>query len=147
MKKQHKNNWVKIFFAIFFVWFTYKNTEVEMGSNNYQLFARFENISGINQGSEVRIAGVKVGSVVNKSIDPKSYMAVVRVAIKFGIDIPSDSSIAIVSDGLLGSKYINITPGSDDTMLKSGGEIAFTQSSVNLETLIGKMIFSSNEKK
>lgn len=124
-----------------FLMFAYKGSEVHV-EEGYSVKANFSNISGINLGSDVRIGGIKIGTVTDLSLDPDTYDAVATLNLKNGTNIPKDSSASIVSSGLLGDKYIQITPGGDDAMLKDGGKLEFTQSSVNLEELIGKFMFS-----
>ena len=98
------------------------------GSAGYDLTARFDHIDGLTLGSDVKIAGVKVGSVTEQSIDPKTFQAIVGVRIDGAIKLPKDSSAEIVSDGLLGGKYLSLTPGGEDDNLKPGGRISITQS-------------------
>jgi phospholipid/cholesterol/gamma-HCH transport system substrate-binding protein len=108
----------------------------------YTVNAKFDTVAGLALGSDVRVGGIKVGVVSDLQLDPKTYQAVVTLQVSEKTQIPSDSTAAVVGDGLLGSKYIKIEAGGDDAMLKEGGTIEFTQSSVNLEDLIGKMVFS-----
>ena len=111
-------------------------------SGGYELTAKFDHIDGLTLGADVRIAGVKVGSVSDQRIDPASYLAVVGMKIREDIALPKDTSAEIASESLLGGKYMNLTPGGDSTMLKPGQAITITQSSVSLEQLLGKFIFS-----
>ena len=108
----------------------------------YDLTAKFDHIDGLAVGADVRIAGVKVGTVSDQRIDPKTYLAVVDMKIRDDIRIPKDTSAEIASESLLGGKYMALTPGADDTMLKAGDRITITQGSVSLEQLLGKFIFS-----
>jgi phospholipid/cholesterol/gamma-HCH transport system substrate-binding protein len=110
--------------------------------SGYTLQARFDHIDGLNVGSDVRIAGVKVGTVTDERIDPKSFAAIVTISVRNDIRLPKDSGASIVSESLLGGKYISLSPGGDDTDLTSGQTISVTQSSVSLEELLGKFIFS-----
>lgn len=130
-----------------FALFAYQNAGISRANDSYPLIAKFERADGIKPGSDVRIGGVKVGVVTAATLDSKSYLAQIELSLDTNIKLPTDSSAQIVSDGLLGGKYIALIPGADDAMLAAGGEITFTQSSVNLETLIGKMIFSDGDKK
>lgn len=124
-----------------FLVFAYEGSQqrVEAG---YVVSAKFGNASGVSLGSDVRIGGIKVGVISNLGLDPNTYEAVVSMQIRKATKIPKDSSAAIVSSGLLGEKYISLTPGSDDQMLADGGKIDYTQSAVNLEEMIGKFMFS-----
>jgi phospholipid/cholesterol/gamma-HCH transport system substrate-binding protein len=93
----------------------------------------------------VRISGIKVGKVLAQRLDPVSFRAEVTFSVKDGIEVPSDSSAAIVRSGLLGGKYLSLVPGGDDRLLKDGEELTLTQSAVNLEDLIGRYIFSQGQ--
>jgi phospholipid/cholesterol/gamma-HCH transport system substrate-binding protein len=111
-------------------------------STGYDLNAKFDHIDGLTVGSDVRMAGVKVGSVSNAKLDPQSYLAIVTLNVQDSVKLPKDSSAEVTSDGLLGGKYLSLTPGGDSAMLPAGGTITITQSSVSLEQLLGKFIFS-----
>jgi phospholipid/cholesterol/gamma-HCH transport system substrate-binding protein len=108
----------------------------------YPLLARFDHIDGLNVGGDVRIAGVKVGSVTQEQIDPKTFVAVVTMNVRDDIHLPKDTGASITSESLLGGKYISLSPGGDETNLKPGQTITITQSSISLEELLGKFIFS-----
>jgi phospholipid/cholesterol/gamma-HCH transport system substrate-binding protein len=132
--------------AWFLMFFMKHNTAVSIANDHYSLFAKFEQADGISVGTPVRIGGVKVGVVVSESLDPKLYSAVITFSIDKKIKIPTDSTAKISSEGLIGGKYLSIVPGAEDKMLEANEELRFTQSSVNLETLIGKMVFSKESK-
>lgn len=108
----------------------------------YTLKAKFDRVDGLETGGDVRMSGIKIGKVLSQALDPQTYRAEVTFSVRNGIELPSDSSAAIVSSGLLGGKYLSLVPGGDDRQLQDGGEITLTQSSVNLEDLIGRYIFS-----
>jgi phospholipid/cholesterol/gamma-HCH transport system substrate-binding protein len=110
--------------------------------SGYTLNAQFDHIDGLATGADVRIAGVKVGTVTQETIDPKTFMALVSLTVQDNIRLPKDSGASITSESLLGGKYISLSPGGDETMLKPGQTITITQSSVSLEELLGKFIFS-----
>ena len=114
-------------------------------SSGYQISAGFDNIDGVTSGSDVKMSGVKIGAVENQTIDPQTYRAKLVLNIRNDIKLPVDSSAKIVSNGLLGDKYVNIEPGAEDEMLKQGGMINYTQSSINMEQLLGKFIFGSSQ--
>ena len=109
----------------------------------YTLRAKFDRVDGLEIGGDVRISGIKVGRILAQGLDPQPFRAEVTFSVRNGIELPSDSSAAIVSSGLLGGKYLAVVPGGEDQVLADGGEIKLTQSSVNLEDLIGRYIFSS----
>ena len=124
-----------------FLVFAYEGSQMRV-EEGYIVSAKFGNVSGISMGSDVRIGGIKIGVVSNLGLDPTTYDAVVSMQIRKNTKLPKDSSAAIVSSGLLGEKYVSLTPGNDDKMLADGGKIQFTQSAVNLEEMIGKFMFS-----
>lgn len=124
-----------------FAFFAYQSSNMKP-VDGYSVKARFASVDGIGTGSEVRIGGIKVGVVSDLDIDPQTYEALLTLQLRDRIKVPEDSNAGVVSSGLLGSKYIEITPGGAEEMLQAGGEIAFTQSSVNIESLIGKMVHS-----
>lgn len=109
------------------------------------LTARFDRIDGLTPGADVRIGGVKVGSVIDQRIDPQTYLAVLRLHVDGGIKLPDDTSAEITSESLLGGKYVALVPGGSDKELADGGEIKITQSAVSLESLLGRFIFSVTE--
>jgi phospholipid/cholesterol/gamma-HCH transport system substrate-binding protein len=112
-------------------------------SAGYQLHAQFDHVDGLNPGADVRIAGVKVGSVVSMEIDPKTFLADVTLTVRDNIHLPKDTGAEITSESLLGGKFLNLSPGGSGTDLAPGGLITITQSSISLEQLLGKFIFSA----
>lgn len=123
-----------------FIVFAY-NTAGLRATEGYTLTGRFDRIDGLNDGSDVRMSGIKIGTVVRQQLDPKTYLAVVTLSVRPEVQLPRDSSAQISSDGLLGDKYLSLTPGADDEMLKPGEEIQHTQGSVDLVSLVGRLIF------
>ena len=128
--------------AIGFLGYAFANTGRGIGGG-YSLHAKFDRIDGLTVGADVRVAGVKVGGVTAARIDPQTYQAVVDFSVADAIKLPKDSSAVITSDGLLGGKYLSLEPGGDTAMLLAGGEITLTQSSISIEQLLGKFIFSA----
>jgi phospholipid/cholesterol/gamma-HCH transport system substrate-binding protein len=127
--------------AISFMSFAYQSSNLRP-VDGYPVKATFDSVAGVGLGSDVRIGGIKIGVISDMTLDPQTYKAILTLQIKNGIKLPTDSSASVVSDGLLGSKYIKIEPGADEKMLAAGSTITYTQSSVNIEELIGKMVFS-----
>ena len=107
-----------------FLMFAYKGSQVRV-ENGYVVSAKFGNASGISLGSDVRVGGIKVGVVSDLGLDNNSYEAIVSMQIRDNTKLPKDTSASIVGNGLLGEKYIQLQPGSDDQMLASGGKIEF----------------------
>jgi len=133
---------VVLLVAVGFLGYAVANTGKSIGGG-YDLHAKFDRIDGLLAGSDVRVAGVKVGSVTAMRIDPQSYQAVVNFSVADSIKLPKDSSAVITSDGLLGGKYLSLEPGGDTAMVAPGGELTLTQSSISIEQLLGKFIFSA----
>jgi phospholipid/cholesterol/gamma-HCH transport system substrate-binding protein len=132
--------------AALFLFFAY-NTSQLRSVQGYELTANFEHIDGIRDGSDVRISGIKVGSVLGTTLDPKTFLATVRMSVVPTVKLPDDTVAEIVSSGLLGDKYMSLVPGGSDKDLPPNGQIKFTQSSVSIEHLIGQMMFSPPPKK
>jgi phospholipid/cholesterol/gamma-HCH transport system substrate-binding protein len=134
---------VVLIVAIGFLLFAYNTSQVKQ-EGGYELIARFDKVDGLERGSDVRISGIKVGTVLDQTLDPETYRAEVRFSLREDIQLPADTSAAVVSNGLLGGKYLALVPGGDIEMLEPGGEVTLTQSAVNLEDLIGHMIFNQS---
>jgi phospholipid/cholesterol/gamma-HCH transport system substrate-binding protein len=130
-----------------FLAFALLNTGKSFGHGSfYPLHATFDHVDGLALGADVRIAGVKVGSVDTISLNPQTYEADVRFSVQSGIKLSTDSSATVATDGLLGGKYLAIATGGEEKTLPPGGAITITQGSVNLEAMIGKYIFGSTGK-
>jgi phospholipid/cholesterol/gamma-HCH transport system substrate-binding protein len=110
--------------------------------SGYTLHAKFDDIAGISVGSDVRLAGVKVGSVTATRVDAQTYQAGVTFTVMSSLRLPTDSSAQITSDSMLGGKVLTLVPGGDEKMLADGGEVTITQGAVSLEQLLGKFIFN-----
>ncbi|HRH97189.1 MAG TPA: outer membrane lipid asymmetry maintenance protein MlaD [Prosthecobacter sp.] len=117
-----------------------------IGGETYVLEARFTNAGGLNAGSSVLVAGVPVGRVEGIRVDADDYSAMVTMRVLAGLKLPTDTMASIKTTGLIGDKYVALAPGADETYLDSGARITMTESSVDIESLIGKMAFGSVEK-
>ncbi len=135
---------VVLLVAALFVIFAYSNASLRTVSG-YTLVAKFDRVDGLNTGSDVKMSGIKVGTITGQDLDPKSYLAVVHLSVDPRIKLPADSAAEVVSDGLLGGKYLSLVPGADTKLLEAGSEIKFTQSPINLESLIGQLLFSNQK--
>lgn len=112
-------------------------------AGGYTIYARFENIGGLTERAKVSLSGVQIGEVSAIRIDSRMLMADVEMRIFSEVDYLSiDSSAQILTAGLLGEKYIGITPGFEEETLKEGSRIEDTQSALVLEELIGKFLFN-----
>ena len=129
--------------AALFLVFAYQTSQFRTASGGYEVSADFARIDGIHQGSDVRISGVKVGTVIADELDPKTYLATIRMSIDPAVQLPEDTVAQVTSSGLLGDKYMSLAPGGSDKMITPGGKIQYTQSSISLENLIGQMMFST----
>ena len=128
--------------AGFFLWYSYDRGHIGgFNDDGYNVSASFGEIGSISAGADVRVGGVKVGTVTGVALDESSYRPVINMQLRNDITLPDDSSAAIVSDGLLGGKYLAVTPGMSDDVITPGGSIEFTQDAVSLEALIGKFAF------
>ena len=105
------------------------------------LKANFDRVDGVKPGADVRISGIKIGSVLSQKLDPKTYLAEMRMSIDPSVKVPRDSAVKILMSGLLGDTYLSISPGGDDQMLKDGDEIQYTQGSVDIISLVGQAVF------
>ncbi len=116
--------------------------EIEvLGDKYYLLNARFKSVSGLKVGAQVDIAGVQVGQVDSIALDPKDLMAMVRLKIKDVIVLSDDVIASIKTAGLLGDKYVQLSPGGSDKILKPGDTIIETESPLDIEGLISKYAF------
>jgi phospholipid/cholesterol/gamma-HCH transport system substrate-binding protein len=132
--------------AALFLYFAYNTSEVRAVSG-YELTARFNRVEGLRDGGDVRISGIKVGSVISQELDPKTFVAVVKMSIDPTIKLPVDTVATISSVGLFGDNFLSLEPGNEDDVIKPGGEIDHTQSPMSLQSLIGQYIFSQQPQK
>jgi len=120
---------------------------VGSSENTYKVYAHFENIAGLTVRSKVTMAGVTIGKVTAIDLDRNSYMGRVTMVLDNDVDnLPADSTASILTAGLLGEKYIGISVGGEEEVLRDGGTIHDTQSSLVLEDLIGKFLLNSVNK-
>ena len=136
---------VGIFLIAGFACFAYLSVRLGevnlLGSNSYEVHAKFGSVSGLKNGAIVEIAGVQVGKVATIHLNQQYYQASVKMEIDKGVEIPEDSIAAVRTSGIIGDKFVSISPGGDTEYVKPGGEITETQSAINLEELVSKYIF------
>lgn len=118
-----------------------------VGGDSYTLKARFNNAGGLNPGSNVVIAGVPVGRVESIQLNAKDYSALVELSVRSDVKLPVDSIASIKTSGLIGDKFLALSPGGEDAMLPAGGLISDTESTLDLESLISRFAFGNVEKK
>lgn len=123
----------------------YALQQADLGGSGYEVVAKFRKAEGLNVGADVRVAGVKVGSVTDLSLDPETYEAVATLAVVDTVSIPDDSDAKIAVESLLGGSFIAITPGASEFMLTGGDQIELTQGSVSLLDLLLKFGTASTE--
>lgn len=126
---------VVIVVAVLFFAYAYKVNGNKFGEGEYEIDAVFGRVDGIAVGADVRIAGVKIGSVTNHNLDYATYEANLRMTIDRGVPIPEDSVAKIASIGVLGGSYVAIEPGASEDMLRDGDKITITRGSVDLLNL------------
>lgn len=114
-------------------------------SGSYTLYANFNSVSGLKSGASVTIAGVKVGQIDSITIDTESYDAKVAIAIDNRYNnLPLDSSISVLTQGLLGEKYLGIDVGAEEEYLQAGDTFDLTKSAIVLERIIDKFFLNSS---
>ncbi len=113
--------------------------------DTYSLSASFRSLEGVGVGSDVRLAGVKVGTVAEVTLNPETFRADTQVALDRRIDIPDDSAIVISSEGLLGGNFVEIVPGGSPFKFEPGDEILDTQGAVSLVSLLLKFVAGEQE--
>ncbi len=131
---------VVILVALVFLVFSYNVADLRP-AEGYEVIAKFNAVDGLAVGSDVRVAGVKIGTVVDQSIDQEEYRAIVRMKINPEIQLTKDTVVRISSAGLLSGKYVKLEPGGAAEALAPGGELVNTKDVISLEELLGKVIF------
>ena len=126
-----------------FLVYAANTADITVGGNGYEVKARFFKAEGLDIGGDVQVAGVKIGSISSIALDPENFKAIVTMSIRDEVKLPEDSSVKIVSDGLLGANYIRIEPGNFEFNMEPGGEFENVQSSVNFFDLVAKFVQGS----
>ena len=135
---------IVIILAISFLFYSFSITD-NNAEGTYKIKATFNRIDGIQIGSDVRLSGIKIGSVAKSSLNQTTFEADLVLIIDNSIFIPDDSSAKITMDGLLGSNYISIEPGGSDVYLADNDYLLYTQGSIDLIGLVGEALFSVEE--
>jgi phospholipid/cholesterol/gamma-HCH transport system substrate-binding protein len=129
-----------------FFLFAYNTSGEGSTANGYALTAEFDNAEGINIGTDVRMAGVKIGTVTGFALNAETYMAHVTLALDGALKLTDDATAKVTSEGLLGSKFISLEQGGSETMLASGDTIVNTQGAVDIWSLISQAMFDRGGK-
>jgi phospholipid/cholesterol/gamma-HCH transport system substrate-binding protein len=116
-----------------------------LGDEHYYLNARFISVAGLKKGAQVVIAGVQVGQVTRISLDPEEQVAIVRMKIMKDVVLTDDVIASVKTSGLIGDKYIKLSPGGSDEVLKDGEMIIETESALDIEELVSKYAFGDVE--
>lgn len=127
-----------------FLWFAYANTNTTTLGGGYEVDAKFQRVDGLAVGTDVRLSGIKIGTISALTLDPATYQATAHLSIRGDVKLPEDSSIMVTSTGLLGNSYLSVSPGGSDDMIPPGGAIKNTQGSVDLMSLIGRFASGAN---
>ena len=140
---------VVLLVAVLFLLFAYRVSDLQV-VKGYELNAKFLKVGGLNVGSDVRINGIKIGTVTAQKLSSEDYMVNVTMSISPDIKLPTDSTISITNDGLMGNKFVKIEPGKAQTFLNNGDTFEDTQDFKTLEDMVGEIIFmvtgDDNEK-
>ena len=148
-EKQHTEMLVGIFLLIGIIAITFLALRIGdfqlLNNQQYIIKAEFTSASGLKKGAHVEIAGVSVGKVKNIIFNPETYLAEVHIAIENSIQIPDDSIASIRTSGIIGDKFLKISPGGSDNIIEPNMIISETVPSINLEELISKYIFESGK--
>ena len=147
MQRSKNDIWVGLFvllggLALLFLAMQSANLLTLSFQSNYRVTAQFDNIGGLKPKAALKSAGVVVGRVESITFDDKSFRARVTLAIESRYAFPKDSSLKILTAGLLGEQYIGIEPGAEEKLLANGDKLSATQSAVVLENLIGQFLYS-----
>jgi phospholipid/cholesterol/gamma-HCH transport system substrate-binding protein len=131
--------------AVGFLVYAAQATGLGTTAGSYELRASFRSVEGVKLGTDVRMAGVKVGTVTGLALNPETFMAEARFTLNDGITLPDDSAALISSEGLLGGNFLEIMPGGSPFNLEPGAEIEDTQGAVSLTSLLMKFVGGAAE--
>ena len=131
--------------AIYFTSYLLQVTGVATQTNHYVIHASFRSAEGVRVGTDVRLAGVKIGTVTRLELDSASYEARSTLSIEQDILIPDDSSLSIASEGLLGGNFVEVVPGGSFVYLEAGDEVVDTQGSISLIQLMMRFVSGTNK--
>jgi phospholipid/cholesterol/gamma-HCH transport system substrate-binding protein len=134
---------VVIAIAAAFFFFVYTTTDRGSAGSGYRVKAEFDNVGAVNVGTDVRMAGIKIGSVVVQELDTETYQARITMAIDPKVKLADDTTAKVSSEGILGAPFIALEPGGSETYIADGGEIQITQGAVDLWKLVSEALFSN----
>lgn len=131
--------------AIAFAVYAGQATGLSDGGQGYELNASFRSLEGVGIGTDVRLAGVKIGTVTDVDLNPQTYRADTQFSVSEGINIPDDSAVIVSSEGLLGGNFVEIMPGGSPFNFSPGDEVEDTQGAVSLISLLLKFVSGSGD--
>ena len=131
--------------AGYFLFFAYQHSDVGRSGQGYPLYATFERVNGLTLGSDVRISGIKVGTVTDMTLDTKTFLATLTLNLKNNVAVSDDTVAEITSDGLFGNSYLALNPGGSEEILKAGDSLTYTQAPATFSELITKFMLSSKD--
>ncbi|NKD77122.1 MCE family protein [Haematospirillum sp. H1815] len=131
--------------ALLFLLFAWQSADLRPVSG-YPVHVQFNKVGGLAVGADVRISGIKVGSVSRQFLDNQTYRAIVSLSIMPGVQLPEDTVASIASDGLLGGKFVRLEPGQSRSFLESGGTIANSQDFRSVEDMVSELIFLATKE-
>ena len=149
IEKQHTEILIGIFILVGIIAITFLALRMGdfglLNNTQYIIKAEFTSASGLKKGAHVEMAGVSVGKVKNIIFNPETYLAEVYIAIENNIKVPEDSTASIRTAGIIGDKFLKVSPGGSETIIEKNMSIVETEPSINLEELISKYIFESGK--
>jgi phospholipid/cholesterol/gamma-HCH transport system substrate-binding protein len=137
---------IVLLIAIGFVFFGVRSIDLQ-DNDGYQLTARFLKVGGLDRGADVRISGVKVGSVIDRTLDDQTFEAVVTFTVRSDLRLPADTEAGVTAEGLLGGKYLRLFPGTVTETLAPEGEIVRTRDFRAIEDTVSEIIFLATDSK
>jgi phospholipid/cholesterol/gamma-HCH transport system substrate-binding protein len=133
--------------AGFFMLMAYNSSSLGGHSNGYILKASFDKVDGVSIGTDIKVSGIKIGTVTDMKLDTATFLATLTLSIDGAIKLPKDTVVSIASEGLLGGNYVSMIVGGDEETLKAGDSFTFTQSPISITDMLGKFVFSAAESK
>lgn len=131
--------------ALAFAIYAGQATGLSTGGSGYQLNASFRSLEGVGVGTDVRMAGVKIGTVTKVELNPETYRADTSFSVQNGIEVPDDSAVIVASEGLLGGNFVEIVPGGSPFFFEPGSEVEDTQGAVSLISLLIKFVAGNGD--
>jgi phospholipid/cholesterol/gamma-HCH transport system substrate-binding protein len=132
-----------LFTAVSFLIFSFRHSSLNQNSSNFTIFAEFTSADGLKIGSDVRIAGVKVGSISEIKLNVNNFLAIASIELAENLNIPDDSEAIIITEGLIGQKYVSLNIGGSPLYFDNGDTLLYTQGSIDIINLLNK--FSSKD--